>query len=123
TKTWRISVATAESQMKKAGISTQGKTGYPHPYLNHDDLAWTVATCRKTNIDLLEYPVFWEGHEQINNALKTKAQAVSPIRVVYANDGGSAVYCGVMIYREVKKLEDVGGQESWKGENHFQIYT
>ncbi|PYI35289.1 hypothetical protein BP00DRAFT_480492 [Aspergillus indologenus CBS 114.80] len=55
---WKVSVATAKAEMVKAGISHQGKTGYPHAYHNHQKLNWSVATCKKTNIDLLEYPVF-----------------------------------------------------------------
>lgn len=97
-KTWTVSVVTAKAEMHKAGISTQGKSGYPHPYRNHDKLDWTVVTCKKTNIDLLEYPIFWQGHAPIDNARKTAQQASSPLRVVYANDRGMMVYCGVMTH-------------------------
>ncbi|RAH84635.1 hypothetical protein BO86DRAFT_306603, partial [Aspergillus japonicus CBS 114.51] len=120
---WKVSVATAKVEMEKAGISHQGKTGYPHPYHNHQKLNWSVATCKKANIDLLEYPVFWERHASIYNTKKTNQQAHSPIRVVYANDGGVMVYCGVMTHVEAEQLEDMGGQGSWTGKEGFRICT
>lgn len=112
---------TAKAEMEKAGISRQGKTGYPHPYLNHQRLDWSVGTCKKTNIDLLEYPVFWQRYAPIDNTKKTNEQAHSPIRVVYANDGGVMVYCGVMTHEVAKTEHNVGGQKSWIGDKRFKI--
>ncbi|PWY83415.1 hypothetical protein BO70DRAFT_352273 [Aspergillus heteromorphus CBS 117.55] len=120
-KSWKVSVETAKEEMKKAGISTQGRTGYPHAYRNFQGLDWSVATCKKTNIDLLEYPVFWVGHSQLDNTVLTKDQAKTPIRVVYANDGGAAVYCGLMIHEEVTREADVNREQSWQGLEGFHI--
>ena len=84
---------------------------------------WTVPTCKKANIDLLEYPIFWQGHTPIDNTRKTAQQASSPLRVVYVNDRGTAVYCGVMTHTQAKKQESVDRQESWRGLAGFAMCT
>jgi len=97
--------------MTKAGLNT-GKSGDPHVYGNTDKIKWGVGACDKAGAHLLEYPVFWEG--QKTNWEKneyTALQGKTPIRVVYANANGAAVYCGVMTHAKVTK--------EFKGEDYF----
>lgn len=104
-----------------AGVKGADKTGYPHAYGNGDKIERDPAACKKTNVDLLEYPVFWQGAKQIKSDKKVNEQAHTPIRIVYANSGGAPVYCGIMIHKEVKK--ETGRDQSWIGEEGFSKCT
>ncbi|BCR86847.1 uncharacterized protein ACHE_30834S [Aspergillus chevalieri] len=120
-KSWTVSVEDAKNLVQRAGVKGADKTGYPHAFGNADKLQWDPAACKKTNIDLLEYPVFWQGAKQINPDKKINEQAHTPIRVVYANAGGTPVYCGIMIHSEVKQEPD--DNKSWIGEAGFSKCT
>ncbi|KAJ5087921.1 hypothetical protein N7456_011537 [Penicillium angulare] len=119
TKSFTVEVDVAKDLVKSLGVNHKDSTGYPHAYTNKDKLTWNEAACKKTNIDLLEYPVFWKGAKPLDQKKSIKNQAHSPIRVVYANSGGSAVYCGIMTHTDLKKDQDWGKQESWIGSSGF----
>lgn len=52
--------------VQKAGVKGADKTGYLRAYGNGKKLEWDPAACKKTNIDLLEYPVFWQARSRSN---------------------------------------------------------
>ncbi|OJJ79873.1 uncharacterized protein ASPGLDRAFT_29426 [Aspergillus glaucus CBS 516.65] len=122
-KTWTVSVDEAKKLVQKAGVKGADKTGYPHAYRNGEKLEWDPAACKKTNIDLLEYPVFWQGTKQIKSDTKINGQAHTPIRVVYANAGGTPVYCGIMVHTQVKQKPDMDKKQSWEGDEGFSKCT
>ena len=88
---------------------------------NAGKIEWDPAACKKTNVDLLEYPVFWRSARQINPDRKINEQAHTPIRVVYANAGGTPVHCGIMIHSEVRQEQD--DNRSWIGDGGFNKCT
>lgn len=59
--------------------------------------------------------------EETKKSEKVNEQAHTPIRVVHANSGGTPVYCGIMIHKEVKK--ETGRVQSWIGEEGFSKCT
>ncbi|PSN61562.1 hypothetical protein BS50DRAFT_504383, partial [Corynespora cassiicola Philippines] len=106
-KKFTVDIAYAQKQMDVAGF-TPGKSGDPHKYGNGDKITWNVAECDGGKAQLWEYPVFWVGSKGKNGQLewakdlKTSKQAMNtPIRVVYADNKGTAKYCGVMTHSEV----------------------
>lgn len=100
----------AKEQMKIAGFQA-GRSGDPHPYGGSDGIVWGNEACDKKNAPyLLEYPVFWVGSSGKTGQLawekdvKTEVQSLkqrTPLRVVYANQNGGFIYCGIMTHSEV----------------------
>ncbi|KAI1394269.1 Ribonuclease/ribotoxin [Hypoxylon trugodes] len=111
---FKVSVDNAKNEAGVAKFQTKTKSGDPHRYQNTDKLNWGVSDCDDANSELWEYPVFWEGANQktwrIND--KTKNQDKTPIRVVYANNNGNVVYCGIMTHSEV--------DSNYQGKGYFQ---
>ncbi|TDZ28451.1 Ribonuclease clavin [Colletotrichum spinosum] len=105
TEKFVVNVDHAKAEAKKAGF-TDGKSGYPHLFQNHDGIKWGVHNCDDKKNPLQEYPVYWQGYRKQtvwNKEVKVKEQESTPLRVVYANKKGSIIYCGVMTHSKVEK--------------------
>ncbi|KFG78708.1 hirsutellin A toxin [Metarhizium anisopliae] len=103
-KKFKVDVGVAEDQAKKAGLIT-GKSGDPHRYMNGDKINFGIHNCDKEGAILWEYPIYWVGKKaEWMKDEKTDRQpgGPTPIRVVYANNNGNIVYCGVMTHAVVK---------------------
>nr|AJF93387.1 hirsutellin toxin [Hirsutella thompsonii]AJF93388.1 hirsutellin toxin [Hirsutella thompsonii] len=104
-KPFKVDVATAQAQARKAGLTT-GKSGDPHRYFAGDHIRWGVNNCDKADAILWEYPIYWVGkNAEWAKDVKTSQQkgGPTPIRVVYANSRGAVQYCGVMTHSKVDK--------------------
>jgi hypothetical protein len=100
-----VDVDNAKSEMKKAGFSDQTASGDPHKYNGGDGIKWGVQNCDAKGAIVMEYPVYWTGAKAKSwqKDKKTAGQEKTPIRVVYANKSGTAIYCGIMTHSEVDK--------------------
>ncbi|OAQ65109.1 hirsutellin A toxin [Pochonia chlamydosporia 170] len=99
-RNFQVDVAVAQAQARKAGFTT-GKSGDPHRYYNGDGLVFNIYNCDKAGAMLWEYPIYWVGkNAEWEKDTKTDRQpgGPTPIRVVYANNNGGIVYCGVMTH-------------------------
>lgn len=102
-KSYKVNVAHAESEARKAGLAP-GKSGDPHRFENREALHFGVYNCDKHGSILLEYPIFRDGEGK--NWMKdvpTKEQSATPIRTVLSNSHGGFVWCGVMAHEAVNK--------------------
>ena len=97
--TYQVSDAVGVQTVKDAGLAGGTKSGYPHSYSNKDGILWDVQNCDSNN-PLLEYPIFNEGKPSWQKDKKVSEQPATPMRVVFANVGGTAIYCGIMTHVE-----------------------
>ncbi|KAH8684211.1 Ribonuclease/ribotoxin, partial [Tricladium varicosporioides] len=101
-KTFRVDVDHAIAQAKFAGFKS-GASSYPHGFGNVERIRWNVQNCDAKNAILNEYPVYWDtAKKDWEKEKKTNAQGKTPIRVVYANQNGGVVYCGLMVHTTVE---------------------
>ncbi|KAJ5361985.1 hirsutellin A toxin [Penicillium brevicompactum] len=99
-KQYQVDVGYAQAQAKKGGFR-EGRTGYPHRYKNHERLVFGTYNCDKARAHLMEYPIYWNGNGnewQKDGDKKKQPGRYTPIRVVYANQNGALIYCGVMTH-------------------------
>lgn len=61
-------------------------------------------------------PCLLAGTKQIKSDTEINGQAHTPIRVVYANAGGTPVYCGIIVHTQVKQKPDMDKKQSWEGD-------
>ncbi|KAJ5127426.1 hirsutellin A toxin [Penicillium atrosanguineum] len=110
-KLFKVDVAVAKTQAKKAGLTT-GKSGEPHRYYNGDHIHFGVHNCDKRDAILWEYPIYWvDKRAEWEKDVKTTYQkgGPTPIRAVYANSNGGIEYCGVMTYTIVNDKNQGSG--------------
>lgn len=126
--TFNLDEAKKIAKTAPAGTTNKDKSkgttgsGYPHTYVNTDDLQWATTECRydekteKTKVETLEFPIS-DGKDITHlypwTEKKKKFNKVPPCRVVYARVGGA--FCGVMCH----KSEDT---EHVKGFNMCQYF-
>ncbi|OJD33105.1 ribotoxin [Diplodia corticola] len=99
----KISQGKAEGNIHAAPVvdpkvkSQKPKSGYPHGYGNNDGIKWPNSKCNDKNAELLEFPVYADGHLFPYNEKKTNLDP-GIARGIFTYP--SKDFCGVMAHKD-----------------------